>query len=83
MLTGVFGFCVATVLCGQADSLETLVFYRILQGGLGAPLVPLAQAVLLDSFERRQHGLVTSIFGMGVVVGPIIGPVFGGYLSEL
>ena len=39
MLTGVFGFCVATVLCGQADSLETLVFYRILQGGLGAPLV--------------------------------------------
>ena len=83
MLIGVFGFCVATVLCGQADSLETLVFYRILQGGLGAPLVPLAQAVLLDSFERRQHGLVTSIFGMGVVVGPIIGPVFGGYLSEL
>ena len=83
MLTGVFGFCVATVLCGQADSLEALVFYRILQGGLGAPLVPLAQAVLLDSFERRQHGLVTSIFGMGVVVGPIIGPVFGGYLSEL
>jgi DHA2 family multidrug resistance protein len=83
MLTGVFGFCAATVLCGQADSLEALVFYRILQGGLGAPLVPLAQAVLLDSFERRQHGLVTSIFGMGVVVGPIIGPVFGGYLSEL
>ena len=83
MLTGVFGFCVATVLCGQADSLEALVIYRILQGGLGAPLVPLAQAVLLDSFERRQHGLVTSIFGMGVVVGPIIGPVFGGYLSEL
>lgn len=83
MLTGVFGFCVATVLCGQADSLESLVFYRVLQGGFGAPLVPLAQAVLLDSFERRQHGLVTSIFGMGVVVGPIIGPVFGGYLSEL
>ena len=83
MLTGVFGFCAATVLCGQADSLESLVLYRILQGGLGAPLVPLAQAVLLDSFERRQHGLVTSIFGMGVGVGPSIGPVFGGYLSEL
>jgi len=83
MLTGVFGFCVATVLCGQAESLETLVIYRVLQGGFGAPLVPLSQAVLLDTFERRQHGLVMSIFGMGVVVGPIIGPVFGGYLSEV
>ncbi len=83
MLNGVLGFIVATVLCGQADSLESLVIYRIFQGGFGAPLVPLAQAVLLDSFERRQHGLVTSIFGMGVVVGPIIGPVFGGYLSEI
>ena len=83
MLNGVFGFCVATVLCGQAESLEALVTYRVLQGGFGAPLVPLSQAVLFDSFERRQYGLVTSIFGMGVVVGPIIGPVFGGYLSEL
>ena len=83
MLNSVFGFCVATVLCGQAESLESLVIYRILQGGVGAPLVPLSQAVILDSFERRQHGLVTSIFGMGVVVGPIIGPVFGGYLSEI
>lgn len=83
MLNGVLGFAISTVLCGQADSLQSLVIYRILQGGFGAPLVPLAQAVLLDSFERRQHGLVTSIFGMGVVVGPIIGPVFGGYLSEL
>lgn len=83
MLNGVLGFVASTLLCGQADSLESLVIYRILQGGFGAPLIPLAQAVLLDTFERRQHGLVTSIFGMGVVVGPIIGPVFGGYLSEL
>jgi DHA2 family multidrug resistance protein len=83
MLNGVLGFLIATMLCGQADSLESLIVYRVLQGAFGAPLVPLAQAVLLDTFPRRQHGLVTSIFGMGVVVGPIIGPIYGGYLSEL
>jgi DHA2 family multidrug resistance protein len=83
MLNGVLGFLITTMLCGQADSLESLIVYRVLQGAFGAPLVPLAQTVLLDTFPRRQHGLVTSIFGMGVVVGPIIGPIYGGYLSEL
>ena len=83
MLNGVLGFIVSSLLCGQASSLESLVAYRILQGGFGAPLVPLAQAVIRDTFPRRQHGLVTSIYGMGVVVGPIIGPILGGYLSEL
>ena len=83
MLNGVLGFLVATMLCGQADTLESLIVYRVLQGGFGAPLVPLSQTILLDTFPRRQHGLVTSIFGMGVVVGPIIGPIYGGYLSEL
>ena len=60
-----------------------LVFYRILQGGFGAPTIPLAQAIILDIFPRRQHSLVTSIFGMGVVIGPIFGPIFGGVLTEL
>jgi len=83
MLNSVLGFLIATILCGQADSLASLVAYRILQGGFGAPLVPLAQTVLLDTFPRHQHGLVTAIFGMGVVVGPIFGPIYGGYLSEL
>ncbi len=83
MLWGVMGFCISTVLCGLAGSLEALVLYRILQGGFGAPIVPLAQAVLLSIFPRRQHSLVTAIYGMGVVVGPIIGPIYGGYLSEL
>jgi DHA2 family multidrug resistance protein len=83
MLNAVLGFVTSSILCGQASTLESLVVYRIMQGGFGAPLVPLAQAVLLDTFPRRQHGLVTSIYGMGVVVGPIIGPILGGYLSEL
>ena len=83
MLYSQAGFCIATFLCGIADSLEMLVFYRILQGGFGAPTIPLAQAIILDIFPRRQHSLVTSIFGMGVVVGPIFGPIFGGVLTEL
>ena len=68
MMWSIFGFSVFTYLCGQADSLETLVLWRILQGGCGAPVVPLSQTILLDSFPRRQAGMVTSIFGMGAVV---------------
>ena len=83
MLGAMLGFTAATAACGLSDSLGVLVFFRILQGGFGAPLIPLGQAVMLSAFPRRQHSLVTSIFGMAVVVGPIIGPIFGGYLSEL
>ena len=77
------GFTVATLLCGMAESLETLVIYRILQGALGAPLIPLAQATILDTYPKEQHGTATSIFGMGVVIGPVLGPVVGGYLADI
>jgi len=83
MMWSVLGFSLATWLCGAADSLEMLVLWRILQGGLGAPVVPLSNAILLDSFPRRQAGMVTSIFGMAVVIGPVIGPTLGGMLAEL
>ena len=79
----VFLFTVTTFFCGAADSLESLVFWRVLQGGLGAPVIPLSQTILLDSFPKRQQGFVTSIFGMAVVIGPVIGPTLGGMLSEL
>jgi len=59
------------------------VLWRVLQGALGAPVIPLSQAILLDTFPKRQLGLVTSIFGMAVVIGPVIGPTVGGMLSEL
>jgi DHA2 family multidrug resistance protein len=78
----VVGFAAASLGCGVADSLETLVFYRALQGAFGAPLVPVSQAIVLDSYPKERHGAVISIFGMGSVVGPIVGPVLGGYLSE-
>ena len=66
------------------NSLETLVFWRDPAGRRsGAPVIPLSQTILLDSFPKRQQGLVTSIFGMAVVIGPVIGPTLGGMLSEL
>ena len=83
MIGSMAGFTLATVACGLSDPLTTLVLFRILQGGFGARLIPLGQAVVLSAFPRHQHALATSIFGMNVVVGPIIGPIFGGYLAEL
>ena len=83
MLYSQAGFCVSTFFCGFANSLEALVTFRVFQGAFGAPTIPLAQAIILAIFPRRQHSLVTSIFGMGVVVGPIFGPIFGGYLTEM
>jgi MFS transporter, DHA2 family, multidrug resistance protein len=83
MIWSVFLFTFTTFMCGSAESLETLVFWRVLQGALGAPVIPLSQTILLDTFPKRQQGLVVSIFGMAVVIGPVIGPVVGGMLSEL
>jgi DHA2 family multidrug resistance protein len=76
-------FTAATLLCGMAQSLEVLVFWRILQGGAGAPVVPLSQSILFNTFPRRQHTMVMSIFGMAVAVAPVFGPVLGGYLAEM
>ena len=82
MVGSILCFSIATYFCGDADSLQALVFWRIVQGGAGAPVVPLSNAIVLDSFPRRQAGLVSSIFGMAVVIGPVIGPTLGGYLAE-
>ncbi|MFP6746673.1 MAG: DHA2 family efflux MFS transporter permease subunit [Alphaproteobacteria bacterium] len=82
LLTCVATFTLATLLCGLAGSLEMLVFFRVLQGMCGAPLAPLSQSIVLASYPRSKHGTATSIFGMGVVLGPLIAPTIGGYLSE-
>ena len=76
-------FTLATLLCGMAQSLEMLVLWRILQGGAGAPIVPLSQSILFNTFPRRQHTMVMSVFGMAVAVAPVFGPVIGGYLAEI
>ena len=76
-------FSLFTYLCGAADSLETLVIWRVLQGATGAPVTPLSQTILFDVFPRRQHRLIMSIYGMTVVIGPVIGPALGGYMSDM
>ena len=83
MIWSIAIFTTATGLCGMAQSLETLVLWRILQGGAGAPMVPLSQSIIFNTFPRRQHTMVMSIFGMAVAVAPAFGPVFGGYLAEM
>jgi len=82
LLWSLIGFCLATFLCGAAHSLEELVLWRIVQGAVGAPLIPLGQTVLFDVFPRRQHAIVISLFGMSNTFGPVIGPTAGGYLAE-
>ena len=82
MVWGILSFSLATLMCGLSQSLEMLVLWRIVQGGVGAPVVPLSQTILLNSFPRHQHAMVLSIFGMAVGVSPVIGPVLGGYLAE-
>src|SRR5436190_23314915 len=82
MTLGILSFSIATFLCGLSQTLDALVVWRIVQGAAGAPVVPLSQTILLNSFPRRQHPMVLSMFGMAVGVAPVIGPVLGGYLAE-
>jgi MFS transporter, DHA2 family, multidrug resistance protein len=83
VIASVVLFALASLACGLATSLESLIAFRIMQGGFGAPLVPISQAIVLQTYPKAQHGSATAIFGMGVVMGPIFGPVAGGYLSEM
>ena len=75
-------FTIATFACGLSTSLESLIFFRIIQGAAGAPLMPLCQATLLQNFPTQEHAKVNGIFGIAVVVGPAIAPSLGGYLAE-
>src|SRR3546814_11598695 len=81
-MAAVSGFTVASMLCGTATTLTEMVLFRLMQGAFGAALVPLSQAVLLDTFPRERHGSAMAMWGVGVMVGPILGPTLGGYLTE-
>lgn len=78
----VVGFTLASMLCGAAQTLPEIVLFRLLQGIFGASLVPLSQAVLLDTYPPEQHGKAMAMWGVGVMVGPILGPTLGGWLTE-
>jgi MFS transporter, DHA2 family, multidrug resistance protein len=81
-LLSVAGFTLASVLCGIAGSLTQMVFFRLLQGVFGAALVPLSQAVMLDINPREKHGQAMAIWGAGIMLGPILGPTLGGWLTD-
>jgi DHA2 family multidrug resistance protein len=76
------GFTVASVLCGLAQDINQMVLFRLLQGVFGAALVPLSQAVMLDSYSLQERAKAMSIWGMGVMMGPIMGPSLGAWLTE-
>ena len=82
LLISVVGFTIASVLCASAVSLTEMVFFRALQGVSGAFIVPLAQATLFDINPREKHGQAMALFGGGVMIGPILGPVLGGWLTD-
>ena len=81
-LWSVVGFTITSMMCGAAQNLSQIVVFRLLQGIFGASLVPLSQAVLLDAFPRERHGSAMALWGVGVMVGPILGPSLGGWLTE-
>jgi len=82
LMVAVVGFVIASVLCGIAQSLVQIVAFRLLQGFFGAALVPLGQSVLLDIYTVEERGSAMALFGVSVMVGPVLGPVIGGWLTD-
>jgi DHA2 family multidrug resistance protein len=78
----VIAFTIASVMCAMAQNLPEMVAFRALQGVSGAFLVPIAQAVMFDINPPSKHARAMAMFGMGVMIGPILGPVLGGWLTE-
>jgi DHA2 family multidrug resistance protein len=76
------GFTFASLLCGLAQNIEQMVMFRLLQGMFGAGLVPLSQAVMLDNYTAQERGSAMAIWGIGVMLGPIMGPTLGAWLTD-
>src|SRR4029079_19774220 len=78
----VAGFTIASLLCAMAQNIQQIVLFRLLQGMAGAALVPLSQSVMLDAYPPQARGKAMAIWGMGVMLGPIMGPTLGGWLTD-
>lgn len=76
------GFTLSSVMCGLAQSLDQIILYRVIQGMTGAAIVPLSQSIMMDLYPPQERGAAMAMWGMGVMVGPIIGPTLGGYLTD-
>ena len=76
------GFTLASMACGAAQNLDQMIVFRLIQGVFGAALSPLSQSIMLDLYPIEKRGQMMAIWGMGVMVGPILGPTLGGYLTD-
>lgn len=82
LLGAIIGFVAASILCGLAQSLPQIVGFRLMQGLFGAALVPLSQGIMLDIYSVEERGSAMALFGVSVMVGPVLGPVIGGWLTD-
>src|SRR3954464_8149347 len=83
LIVCIAGFVAASALCGVAQSLVQIVAFRLLQGVFGAALVPLSQAIMTDAYPPEERGKAMAIWGLGVMVGPVLGPTLGGWLTDV
>jgi MFS transporter, DHA2 family, multidrug resistance protein len=82
LISSVALFTGSSLFCGLAWSIQSLVVFRVLQGFAGGALQPISQSILLETFPVYQHGMAMAIFGIGIMFGPIIGPVLGGWITD-
>jgi DHA2 family multidrug resistance protein len=82
LMASILVFTVASMLCGLAVDMPMLILARILQGAGGGGILPLSQAILLESFPKRQHGTAMAVYGVGIVVAPLVGPTLGGWITD-
>ena len=82
LIISVLLFTISSLLCGLAWNIQSLIFFRILQGLAGGSLQPISQSILLETFPPAQHGTAMAIFGMGTMFGPIMGPLLGGWITD-
>jgi DHA2 family multidrug resistance protein len=81
LMLSVTGFTIASILCGLAPSLPALVFFRVLQGAAGGCLQPTTRAIMLEAFPREERGHAMALWGVGIVIAPIVAPMLGGWLT--
>lgn len=82
LMTCIVLFTLASLACGAAPNLASLIFFRILQGAAGGALIPISQAILMETFPPQQQGMAMAIFGVGAMFGPIVGPALGGWITD-
>ncbi|MBN2284689.1 MAG: DHA2 family efflux MFS transporter permease subunit [Deltaproteobacteria bacterium] len=82
LLFSILLFTLSSLLCGLAWNIESLIFFRVLQGIGGGSMQPISQSILLETFPPEEHGMANAVFGVGIMFGPIIGPLLGGWITD-